>query len=100
MGNRLHEINGGQLDRLYTFEVAARCASFSEAAAELSLTPSAVSHRINQRERELGMRLLSPSHRKVELTAEGERIFAAMSTSLDYLNKDLLGIKNEGSAGV
>jgi len=99
MGNTLHEINGGQLGRLYTFEVAARCASFSEAAAELSLTPSAVSHRISLLESELGIRLFNRSHRKVDLTAEGERIFAAMSASLDYLNKELQGIKNEGCSG-
>lgn len=95
----MREINGGQLGRLYTFEMAARYASFAEAAAELSLTPSAVSHRISQLESELNIRLFTRSHRKVELTAEGERIFAAMSTSLDYLNQELQGIKNEGCAG-
>jgi len=99
MGTQLHEINGGQLSRLYTFEVAARYGSFSAAADELSLTPGAISHRISQLENELGIRLFNRSHRKVELTAEGERIFAAMSMSLDYLNKALQGIKNEGHSG-
>ncbi|WP_149801219.1 LysR family transcriptional regulator, partial [Salmonella enterica] len=42
--NRL--LNGWQLSKLYTFEVAARHQSFALAADELSLSPSAVSHRI------------------------------------------------------
>lgn len=40
-------LNGWQLSKLYTFEVAARHQSFAMAADELSLSPSAVSHRIN-----------------------------------------------------
>lgn len=40
--NRL--LNGWQLSKLYTFEVAARHQSFALAADELSLSPSAVSH--------------------------------------------------------
>ena len=41
-------LNGYQLSKLYTFEVAARHESFALAAEELSISPSAVSHRINQ----------------------------------------------------
>ncbi|MGK3115262.1 DNA-binding transcriptional regulator DsdC [Candidatus Pantoea formicae] len=97
--NGLREINGSQLSRLYTFEVAARCASFSVAAAELALTPSAVSHRISQLENELNIRLFNRSHRKVELTLEGERIYAAMNTSLNFLNQEVQSIKNQGFSG-
>ncbi|MCS5882011.1 LysR family transcriptional regulator [Klebsiella variicola subsp. variicola] len=70
LGTRL--LNGWQLSRLSTFEVAARHESFALAADELALTPSAVSHRINQLEEELGIQLFVRSHRKVELTREGE----------------------------
>lgn len=69
--NRL--LNGWQLSKLYTFEVAARHQSFAMAAEELSLTPGAISHRINQLEEELGIQLFVRSHRKVELTHEGKR---------------------------
>lgn len=69
LGTRL--LNGWQLSRLSTFEVAARHESFALAADELALTPSAVSHRINQLEEELGIQLFVRSHRKVELTREG-----------------------------
>lgn len=68
VGNRL--LNGWQLSKMYTFEVAARHESFALAAEELSLSPSAVSHRINLLEEELGIQLFVRSHRKVELTQE------------------------------
>ncbi len=66
--NRL--LNGWQLSKLHTFEVAARHQSFALAAEELSLSPSAVSHRINQLEEELGIQLFVRSHRKVEYQME------------------------------
>lgn len=52
-------LNGWQLSKMHTFEAAARYESFALAAAELSLTPSAVSHRISLLEEELGIQLLS-----------------------------------------
>jgi len=97
---KMREISGGQLGRLYTFEVAARLGSFADAAAELALTPSAVSHRISQLEEELSIPLFTRLHRKVVLTEEGARIFAAVSTSLDYLNREIQGIRNQGCSGM
>ena len=95
--NRL--LNGGQLSRLSTFEVAARHESFALAAEELSLSPSAVSHRINLLEEELGIQLFVRSHRKVELTHEGKRVFWALKSSLDTLNQEILDIKNQELSG-
>ncbi|STR65467.1 D-serine dehydratase transcriptional activator [Klebsiella michiganensis] len=97
LGTRL--LNGWQLSKLYTFEVAARHESFALAAEELSLTPSAVSHRINQLEEELGIQLFVRSHRKVELTHEGKRVFWALKSSLDSLNQEILDIKKPGAVG-
>lgn len=95
--NRL--LNGWQLSKLYTFEVAARHQSFALAADELSLSPSAVSHRINQLEDELGIQLFVRSHRKVELTHEGKRVFWALKSSLDTLNQEILDIKTRSCPG-
>lgn len=89
--NRL--LNGWQLSKMHTFEVAARHQSFALAAEELSLSPSAVSHRINQLEEELGIQLFVRSHRKVELTHEGKRVYWALKSSLDTLNQEILDIK-------
>ena len=96
---RNHLLNGWQLSKLYTFEVAARHQSFAMAADELSLSPSAISHRINQLEEELGIQLFVRSHRKVELTHEGKRVFWALKSSLDTLNQEILDIKNQELSG-
>ena len=95
--NRL--LNGWQLSKMHTFEVAARHQSFALAAEELSLSPSAVSHRINQLEEELGIQLFVRSHRKVELTHEGKRVYWALKSSLDYLYQEFLDIKNQELSG-
>ncbi|ENM3690777.1 LysR family transcriptional regulator, partial [Yersinia enterocolitica] len=76
-------LNGYQLSKLYTFEIAARHCSFALAADELSISPSAVSHRINSLEDELGFKLFQRFHRKVELTSEGERVFWVLKSSLE-----------------
>lgn len=92
-------LNGYQLSKLHTFEVAARHCSFAMAAEELSITPSAVSHRINGLEDELGFKLFQRFHRKIELTAEGQRVFWALKSSLEYLNQEIFEIKNQELIG-
>jgi len=59
------------LGALVFFECAARHLSFSKAAAELYVTPSAVSHRIATLETALGVRLFERLTRRVSLTQEG-----------------------------
>src|SRR5262245_45571021 len=59
------------LHGLYVFEAVARHASFTEAARELSVTQTAVSHRVKALEEELATTLFRRSKRKVELTEEG-----------------------------
>jgi len=64
---------------LHAFSVAATCGSFQSAAAQLGLTPSAVSHRIRQLEAWAGAPLFTRAPRKVVLTREG-RLFAKAAT--------------------
>jgi LysR family glycine cleavage system transcriptional activator len=59
------------LNALWAFEAAARHASFTRAAAELSVTQTAVSHQIRRLEQELGCALFRRGPR-VTLTREGE----------------------------
>lgn len=92
-------VNGYQLSKLHTFEAAARHCSFALAADELSLSPSAVSHRINDLESELGFKLFQRFHRKVELTREGQRVFWALKSSLEFINQEILEIKNQELSG-
>ncbi|MDK3108886.1 DNA-binding transcriptional regulator DsdC [Providencia rettgeri] len=88
-----------QLSRLHTFEAAARHLSFALAAQELSLTPSAVSHRINMLEGELGFKLFERFHRRIELTSDGERIYWALRKNLDDINQEIIDIKNQEISG-
>lgn len=73
------------LDALRVFETAARCGSFNAAAAELNLTPSAVSHRIRTLEDTLQVRLFERAHRRVVLTPEGARYAASVAEALAIL---------------
>jgi DNA-binding transcriptional LysR family regulator len=60
------------LSSLRAFEAAARTGSFSVAAKDLNLTPSAVSHAIRGLERSLGVALFLREGRSIRLTGEGE----------------------------
>ena len=55
------------------FNLLARHASLVAAAAELGLSPPAVSRRLSGLERRLGVRLLNRTTRRMSLTPEGER---------------------------
>lgn len=70
---------------LRAFEAAARLQSFSLAAHELHLTPSAISHQVRELEEGFGLALFVRSHRRVELTAEGRRLYESLTRVLDAL---------------
>lgn len=71
------------LSALRAFEAAARQESFKRAAAELAVTPTAISHQIRQLEESLGIALFERHVRKVVLTAEGRDLFPAIRQGLD-----------------
>lgn len=99
MSMSYNNLTGFQLSKLYTFEVAARHESFAMAAAELCLTPSAVSHQINLLEKELNIQLFERLHRKVVLSHAGHRLLAALQLSFDHLNTEIKAIQNQALAG-
>lgn len=70
---------------LRAFEAAARLQSFSLAAHELHLTPSAISHQVRELEDTFGKQLFRRSHRRVELTPEGHRLQEGLTRVLDAL---------------
>lgn len=63
----------------------ARHASFVRAAAELSLSPSAVSHAVRVVEQHLGTPLFRRTTRSVSLTQTGERFLARVTAALAEL---------------
>jgi LysR family transcriptional regulator, glycine cleavage system transcriptional activator len=73
------------LTALRAFEAAARHLSFKHAAAELSLTPTAISHQIRQLEDHLGVRLFVRGTRRVDLTPAGQALFPALRDGFDAI---------------
>jgi LysR family glycine cleavage system transcriptional activator len=66
------------LASLRAFEAAARHLSFKRAAAELAVTPTAISHQIRLLEETLGQRLFERRPRQVRLTAAGHELFPVL----------------------
>jgi LysR family transcriptional regulator, glycine cleavage system transcriptional activator len=63
------------LAELRAFEAAARCRSFKAAAAELGVTPTAVSHQVKLLETYCGEPLFRRQPRPITLTWAGEQLF-------------------------
>jgi len=76
-----HILGNIPLSALRAFEAAARLQSFKEAATELSITPTAVSHRIKQLEDALDIRLFAREVRSVSLSDAGQLLYPAVHTA-------------------
>lgn len=70
------------LETLRIFEACARHGNFSRAAAELCITPAAVSQRVRGLESDLGKPLFVRSGPRVALNGDGERLFARTSAMM------------------
>lgn len=79
----------GDLDDLAAFAAVARARSFTRAAAELNLSPSALSHAMRALEARLGVRLLARTTRSVAPTAAGERLLRSLAPALDAVGQGL-----------
>lgn len=75
------------LHALAAFESAARLGGFAQAAAELCITPSAVSHRIRQLESLLGESLFDRSPTGVRLSEAGRRYVGGVREAFDKLSQ-------------
>jgi DNA-binding transcriptional LysR family regulator len=70
---------------LLAFEAVARRRSFSQAAIELNLTASAISHQVARLEAQLGVRLFNRNAHGVELSREGESYLSRISGAIGAL---------------
>jgi len=70
---------------LMAFEAVARHLSFTQAAAELHLTQSAVSHRVRKLEQHLGVRLFQRLNPGLALTDRGRDLLPELTECLDRL---------------
>ena len=80
------------LGALAYFNVAAATQSFQNAAAELGVTPSAVSHRIAALEEAMGQKLFRRETRKVSLTQEGAEFAKAAKDALGEIRAAVEGL--------
>ena len=81
---------------LLAFESAARHQSFTSAAAELSLTESAISRQIAALEEQLGLKLFSRIKRRVILTKAGALYSKQVRKSVEQMERDMLNIMSQG----
>jgi LysR family glycine cleavage system transcriptional activator len=75
------------VQNLIAFEAVARLRSGALAAAELSVTPSAISHRIKQLEESLGETLLNRNLSELTLTSRGSEYLDVVRECLESLNR-------------
>lgn len=71
------------LGALAAFEAAARLGGLGKAAAELSVTTSAISHQVRALEEQLGLTLFDRSMRPLELTPTGSLLLPALRDAFD-----------------
>ncbi|MES2910249.1 MAG: LysR family transcriptional regulator, partial [Pseudomonadota bacterium] len=89
-------MNPETLRGMVVFVEVARLKGFSRAAAALDMPVSTVSRRVAALEREIGLRLLKRSTKKVELTEEGEAYFLRCQRIIEEAesaHEELLGTR-------
>ena len=86
------------LNALRAFDAVARLHSVSAAAAELAVTPSAVSRQISNLEEDIGVALLTRDGRGVRLTADGQRLGDSLGDSFVRIVSAVDGFRR-GSGG-
>jgi DNA-binding transcriptional LysR family regulator len=80
------------LHDLQAFVAVAERASFRQAAADLFLSQSALSRRIEKLEEGLGVKLFERTTRRVQLTNVGQTFLVNVRTALDGLEDAVLGV--------
>ena len=80
------------INDLTAFVAVARERSFTRAAAQLGVSPSALSHTLRGLEERLGLRLLARTTRSVALTEAGERLLRTVGPAFDEIDRELTAL--------
>jgi DNA-binding transcriptional LysR family regulator len=80
------------INDLLAFRAVARERSFTRAAAQTGVSPSALSHTIRSLEERLGVRLLTRTTRSVAPTQAGERLLLAIGPHFDGIEAELAAL--------
>jgi LysR family glycine cleavage system transcriptional activator len=84
------------LIELRAFDAAARHLSFKKAAAELGVTPTAISHQIRLLERYCGQAVFRRRPRPLTLTEAGARLFPIIRDGLEAFVTAFAAVKRDG----
>ncbi len=84
------------LGALRAFEAAARHGSFKQAAEELAVTPTSISHQVRSLEEQLGTRLFARFNRRVELTEAGRALAASLTRAFDTMDAAVVQVREGG----
>ncbi|SMO51177.1 LysR family transcriptional regulator [Paracoccus laeviglucosivorans] len=82
------------LNDLAAFATVARCRSFTAAAAEIGVSPSALSHAMRGLEARLGVRLLARTTRSVAATEAGRRLLDQLGPALNQIETGLAALSD------
>jgi DNA-binding transcriptional LysR family regulator len=82
-----------KLSDVIAFLAIARAGSFTQAAAKLGVSQSALSHTIRALEEGLGVRLLMRTTRSVAPTEAGERLIHSLGPRFDEIEAELLAVR-------
>src|SRR3979490_525767 len=82
----------GNLNNLLAFVAVGRERSFTNAAAKLGVSQSALSHTIRGLEARLGVRLLTRTTRSVSPTEAGERLLQTAGPRLEEIDNALAAV--------
>lgn len=88
------------LNALRAFEAAARHLSFNAAAAELHVTPAAISHQIKALEADLGVKLFRRLNRAVRLTDAGQACLPELRDAFDRLAEAVARARRADTGGI
>src|SRR6201996_8047276 len=80
------------INALLAFRTVAVERSFTRAAAQIGVSPSALSHTIRALEERLGLRLLTRTTRSVVPSEAGDRLLAAIGPHFDGIEAELAAL--------
>jgi DNA-binding transcriptional LysR family regulator len=84
-GEIVPKLKSDQLDGLIALRTVSSLRSFTAAAKELGLTPSAISQTIKQLEEKMGITLLSRTTRSISVTEAGEKFLNEAGPGIDQI---------------
>lgn len=87
------------LNALKSFESAGRHLSLRKAAAELHVTPAAISHQVKALEATLGISLFRRLPRRVELTPAGETFLPLLSDAFERMGDAVAAVRRLQGSG-